>query len=127
MTYQTSYRNSQQEKTMTEEQFNQIIDAILSGKYSWACVLLLRFAGHNPLHYIPYRTYNRLMKEHGPNRKSQTQDIRDYQNSQSKSQQKQRAKISDLAYLEPMAEKCSAVSGGSRNLEEYDNVYWMFD
>ena len=112
---------------MSEEQFNQIIDAILSGKYSWACVLLLRFAGYNPLHYIPYRTYNRLMKEHGPNRKSQTQDIRNHQNSQSQSQQKQRTKISDLAYLEPVAEKCSAVSGGSRNLECYDNVYWMCD
>ncbi len=115
MTYQSSYRKSQQEKTMSEEQFNQIIDAILSGKYSWACVLLLRSAGYNPLHYIPYRTYNRLMKEHGPNRPAKTQDI------------KQRTKISDLAYLEPVAEKCSAVSGGSRNVEHYDNVYWLYD
>ncbi len=56
--------NSKLDKVMTPEQFSQIVEAILLGKYSWACVLILRFAGYNPLHYIPYRTYNRLMKEH---------------------------------------------------------------
>ena len=56
--------NSQnQEKVMNPEQFNQVIEAILDGKYSWACVLILRFAGYNPLHFIPYRTYNRITKE----------------------------------------------------------------
>lgn len=50
-------------RSMTEDQFCQVVDAILNGKYSWACVLILQFAGYNPLHYIPYRTYNRLMKE----------------------------------------------------------------
>jgi hypothetical protein len=52
------------DKVMDPEQFNQVIDAILQGKYSWACVLILRFAGYNPLHFIPYRTYNRLIKDH---------------------------------------------------------------
>jgi len=52
-------------RAMTEEQFCQVVDAILNGKYSWACVLILKFAGYNPLHYIPYRTYNRLMKDNG--------------------------------------------------------------
>lgn len=51
-------------RAMSEEQFCQVVDAILNGKYSWACLLILKFAGYNPLHYIPYRTYNRLMKEH---------------------------------------------------------------
>lgn len=50
-------------RSMTEDQFCQVVDAILNGKYSWACVLILKFAGYNPLQYIPYRTYNRLMKE----------------------------------------------------------------
>ena len=56
------------DRVMTAEQFGQIIEAIISGKYSWACVLILRFAGYNPLHYIPYRTYNRLTKavDHRP-------------------------------------------------------------
>lgn len=48
--------------TISFDQLIQIIEAILEGRYSWACVLLLRFAGFNPLHYIPYRTYNRLIK-----------------------------------------------------------------
>ncbi|NET32304.1 MAG: HetP family heterocyst commitment protein [Cyanothece sp. SIO1E1] len=46
------------------EKFNQLIEAIIDGKYSWACVLFLRFVGYNPLDYMPYRTYNRLLKEH---------------------------------------------------------------
>jgi hypothetical protein len=48
---------------ITPEQFNQIIAAITEGRYSWACVLILRFVGHNPLHFIPQRTYSRLIKE----------------------------------------------------------------
>lgn len=45
------------------EPIHQIVKAILEGKYSWACVLILRFYGYNPLHYIPYRTYQRLLKQ----------------------------------------------------------------
>jgi hypothetical protein len=56
--------NVRLDKVMSTEQFTQVIEAILDGKYSWACVLILRFAGYNPLHYIPYRTYNRLIKDH---------------------------------------------------------------
>ena len=48
-------------------QLEQVIDAILDGKYSWACVLFLHRAGYNPLDYIPYRTYNRLSKENSQN------------------------------------------------------------
>ncbi|AFZ56233.1 HetP family heterocyst commitment protein [Anabaena cylindrica FACHB-243] len=49
-------------KKINTEQIEQIVKAIISGKYSWACVLLLRFSGHNPIDYIPYRTYIRLLK-----------------------------------------------------------------
>lgn len=63
MTYDILYRNSKLDKIMTREQFDLIIEAILAGKYSWACVLILRFGGQNPIDYIPYRTFNRLMKE----------------------------------------------------------------
>jgi hypothetical protein len=56
--------NSQEANQEPEsEQVTQIIKAILEGKYSWACVLILRFYGYNPLHYIPYRTYKRLVKQ----------------------------------------------------------------
>ncbi|MFW6358558.1 MAG: HetP family heterocyst commitment protein [Chroococcales cyanobacterium] len=67
-----SYNNSQRDRAMNEEQFEQVVEAILDGKYSWACVLILRFAGYNPLHYIPYRTYNRLQKKHESNSSKKT-------------------------------------------------------
>ena len=67
---QTFSSNTKLDKVMTEEQFNQIVEAILSGKYSWACVLILRFAGYNPLHYLPYRTYKRLMKDNSQRKKT---------------------------------------------------------
>jgi hypothetical protein len=48
---------------MSPEQFKQVVEAITEGRYSWACVLILRFAGYNPIHFIPHRTYSRLLKE----------------------------------------------------------------
>jgi hypothetical protein len=48
---------------MTNEQIEKIVSAICEGKYSWACVLILRYAGHNPIDYIPSRTYYRLLKD----------------------------------------------------------------
>ena len=53
---------SSEDKVMNPEQFERVMTAIMDGKYSWACVLILRFAGYNPAHYIPYRTYKRLIK-----------------------------------------------------------------
>jgi hypothetical protein len=50
-------------RVMTSEEFDQVIEAIALGRYSWACILILRIAGYNPLHYLPYRTYRRLIKE----------------------------------------------------------------
>ncbi|MGQ9872620.1 HetP family heterocyst commitment protein [Leptodesmis sp.] len=50
-------------KVMSPEQFNQVVEAITEGRYSWACVLILRFAGYNPVYFIPYRTYSRLVNE----------------------------------------------------------------
>lgn len=69
--------NNPMNRTMTEEQFCQVVDAILNGKYSWACLLILQFAGYNPLHYIPYRTYNRLMKENSPAKQRRSSQERD--------------------------------------------------
>jgi hypothetical protein len=56
-------QNGELDTVMSPEQFERIVEAIIAGKYSWACVLILRCAGYNPLHYIPYRTYNRLIKD----------------------------------------------------------------
>ena len=54
---------NQSAKKFSSEDLNKIVTVICEGKYSWACVLILESAGYNPLHYIPYRTYNRLVKE----------------------------------------------------------------
>lgn len=93
--FNSSYQQTKLDKAMTNEQFEQIVEAILAGKYSWACVLILRSAGYNPLHYIPYRTYNRLIKDNCC-LKSQpsesgiphpTADARELPNNQSQSKQ----------------------------------------
>ena len=57
----TGYNPSNNKKIKTE-QIEQIIKAIIAGKYSWACVLVLQFAGYDPIDYMPYRTYIRLLK-----------------------------------------------------------------
>ncbi|MGH1396746.1 MAG: HetP family heterocyst commitment protein [Trichormus sp.] len=63
MNYQMPSSSKSFHSAITNEQLNQIIAAITDGRYSWACVLILRFVGYNPLHFIPQRTYSRLMKE----------------------------------------------------------------
>ncbi|EGK84381.1 hypothetical protein D0A34_23730 [Microcoleus vaginatus PCC 9802] len=80
------------------EQLDEIIAAIVAGKYSWACFLLLRCTGYNPLDYIPYRTSNRLLKENSQMRKSETQPGL--------------SKIADLDYVEVVREKRAGVQGG---------------
>ncbi|MBG0742308.1 MAG: HetP family heterocyst commitment protein [Cylindrospermopsis raciborskii KL1] len=65
MNYSTS-STSNFESPITPEELNQILTAISNGRYSWACVLILRSMGYNPLHYIPQRTYSRIAKENNP-------------------------------------------------------------
>lgn len=64
MNYQTPSSQKNFHSTITNDQLEQVIAAISNGRYSWACVLILRFIGYNPLHFIPQRTYSRLIKEH---------------------------------------------------------------
>lgn len=120
MNSQTHWSNTKVDKAMNPEQFTQIVEAILAGKYSWACVLLLRFAGYNPLHYIPYRTYNRLIKEHsqvGRVGKHETPNLiagNQHSESNGTSSQKCLSQISDLAVLEDVvSEQHASVRGGN--------------
>lgn len=105
-----SESHSKLDKAMTTEQFTQVVEAILEGKYSWACVLILRFAGYNPLHYIPYRTYNRLMKENNLARKCQHRDMAEIKiaplnsNKAEVSRTTSLQKIKDLGCLEVLNE-----------------------
>lgn len=63
MTQNITGYNPQIGKKINTEEIEQIVKAIIAGKYSWACVLILRFGGYNPMDYIPYRTYIRLLKD----------------------------------------------------------------
>lgn len=109
--------NIKLDKAMTAEQFTQVVDAILEGKYSWACVLILRFAGYNPLHYIPYRTYNRLMKE---NRAAVAgrREVEPHTASLSSETLVSHChshQIRDLNYLEPLRDSSTQIKGGKRS------------
>lgn len=112
--YHNSYSEDPQlNKTMTNEQFNQVVDAILSGKYSWACLLILRFAGYNPLHYIPYRTYNRLMKTNRQLTAQSGQTIgKVIQDQESRFTEQPTRKIQDLYFLEEAEQQSSKIKGG---------------
>ncbi|HEY9596777.1 MAG TPA: HetP family heterocyst commitment protein [Cyanophyceae cyanobacterium] len=121
MTQQIPYPNPKFQKTISSEQFNKIVEAILDGKYSWACVLMLRFAGHNPLQYIPYRTYNRLLKENSDVDSLNPSKIEPVKypspsmaaQANNHAQRKSSSKIVDLGYLEPVSEKTTQIHGGS--------------
>ncbi|ALF55516.1 heterocyst formation protein HetP [Nostoc piscinale CENA21] len=63
MNYQVPSSQNNCHSLITPEQLEQVIEAISDGRYSWACVLILRFIGYNPLHFMPQRTYSRLIKE----------------------------------------------------------------
>ncbi|BCL38422.1 HetP family heterocyst commitment protein [Nostoc sp. MS1] len=110
-------------KAINPQQFDKVVEAILAGKYSWACVLMLRFAGYNPLHYIPYRTYNRLLKENSEASKAQQQE--NVKISQTATVARSNAnmpssclsKIKDLAYLEVVGKQTTEIQGG--NLERW--------
>ncbi|MCL1474339.1 HetP family heterocyst commitment protein [Argonema antarcticum] len=123
MTQPVSYTNTKLDKAMSSEKFTQIEEAIHAGKYSWACVLILRFAGYNPLHYIPYRTYNRLLKENcqlGNSVRDKTDNINiDSQRSGSGfddiTSQKYLSKITALGCLKTINEQHPSVRDGHSN------------
>ncbi|MCC5622743.1 HetP family heterocyst commitment protein [Nostoc sp. CHAB 5715] len=95
--------SSNLDTTVKAQQFDKVVEAIIAGKYSWACVLMLRFAGYNPLHYIPYRTYNRLLKENS-------------QTNRTKQQQSENIKMlkdSRPAYLEVVGKQKTEIRGSS--------------
>ncbi|MFN6580002.1 MAG: HetP family heterocyst commitment protein [Aulosira sp. ZfuVER01] len=105
--------SSKLKNSMHPEQFDQVVEAILAGKYSWACVLMLRFSGYNPLHYIPYRTYNRLLKENSLMSRSNQQQNPSMNLAKQSTDKRSDAnispnclsKIKDLAYLEVVSKQ----------------------
>jgi hypothetical protein len=110
MNSQLSKQQGKLDKVMTTEQFNQIVEAILAGKYSWACVLILRFAGYNPLHYIPYRTYNRLIKDNYCCARSSSEDRST--TADSNGAVKSLHHIEDLNFADLASQQDSKIKGG---------------
>jgi hypothetical protein len=108
-------------KGINPQQFDQIVEAILAGKYSWACVLMLRVAGYNPLHYIPYRTYNRLLKENSSTSRVQQQECETITITPSSADKSVATnclgKIKDLTYLEVVGKQKTEIRGG--NMEQW--------
>lgn len=120
MTGRIPFSDTTVNKTIHDEQLNQIIEAILAGKYSWACFLLLRCTGYDPLHYIPYRTYNRLVKENCQIPKQNAVNT-NHLNSNSRYSQfsadstpahQQTSKITDLDFLEVERKQNTRLRGG---------------
>ncbi|MEH2227631.1 HetP family heterocyst commitment protein [Nostoc sp.] len=113
--------SSNLDKTVKAQQFDKVVEAILAGKYSWACVLMLRFGGYNPLHYIPYRTYNRLLKENSQadrTKQQQSENLKMLKHTH-KSQSDNNvssscfSKIKDVAYLEVVRKQKAEIRAGS--------------
>jgi hypothetical protein len=111
VTHTSSQLNAAIDPDLDNEQSTAIIEAILAGKYSWACVLLLRSAGRNPLHYIPYRTYNRLLKEEMQKRSTLRNPTANSHTTQTK------PRIKDLAYLDQSPDSLANVKGGTLGSE----------
>ncbi|MGL5872750.1 MAG: HetP family heterocyst commitment protein [Xenococcaceae cyanobacterium] len=110
MNSQFSKQYGKLDKVMTTEQFDRIVEAILAGKYSWACVLILRFAGYNPLHYIPYRTYNRLIKDNCCVDRAQTEQSPTTAEIRTNSEPNRM--IKDLTYLDLAKPQDLKIKGG---------------
>ncbi|MDJ0599950.1 MAG: HetP family heterocyst commitment protein [Crocosphaera sp.] len=131
MTQSFYNQKNQLTRSMTEQQFEEIVGAIVAGKYSWACVLILQTAGYNPLHYIPYRTYNRLIKDNCLNKSNQkvksaqkqsSNQVKSAQQSQKCSSRQRSHKIQDLNYIENLNEQTQEVMGGYQIQTYFDLI-----
>lgn len=126
MSYNNSSFKNDQAGVMTMEQFEQVVEAILAGKYSWACLLILRSVGYNPMHYIPYRTYNRLIKENIQGchaKKNQTPSQEQGELTSKSNSHKLSESIKDLPYLESIDRTKVRVKGGDSPVYSYASIF----
>ncbi len=113
MQFQSSVTLQKRNKVMSPEQFKQVVEAITEGRYSWACVLILRFADYNPIHFIPHRTYSRLMKENRLFNKAKDTQSQPDGRQLATMPSKGLAQINDLAHLEAVKHS-DTPHGGNR-------------
>ncbi|MFW5779782.1 MAG: HetP family heterocyst commitment protein [Coleofasciculus sp.] len=135
MVYNVSDCNTGVATTLDAEKVSEITAAILEGKYSWACFLLLRDLGYEPSEYIAYRTYYRLIKEHRESLEDNEPEAsathqRDYAKhigkayrqsshlpSYGSTSRQKLTQIKDLAYLEKVDNQPVRVRGGEAKQE----------
>lgn len=124
MVYQVSDCNTGVAPNLDEDKVSEITAAILEGKYSWACFLLLRDLGYEPSEYIAYRTYYRLIKEHSESLENNEPEVsatdqcdREFHHDPAHDSRSRQhlTKIKDLAYLERVREQPVRVRGGEAN------------
>ena len=121
------------DKFLTDEQFEQVVEAIRNEKYAWACVLILRFAGYNPLHYIPYRTYKFILKSTGKkhqihhNKPDSIERVNSavVSNNDSSYERQELGAIGDLEYLEIASDRQTEIKGGYQKLP-LDLSHWYY-
>ncbi len=96
------------------QDFDVVMNAIIDGHYSWACVILLRSMGYNPRDYMPSRTYNRLLKQHqteaSPQNYAQGAGI---VNNHREKPQARHPKIIDLPYMETDCQPHRRIGGST--------------
>ncbi|NEP32160.1 MULTISPECIES: HetP family heterocyst commitment protein [Moorena] len=100
-------------KTLDPEKISLIEEAIRDRKYSWACVLMLRYLGLNPLEYIPSRTYCRLRRDN-EKMDSLNPATTDSLKQDREDAQKCLRNIKDLDYAKPLDSRSQLVQGGSK-------------
>jgi len=133
MNKQLSSDNTKLDKFLTDEQFEQVVEAIRQEKYAWACVLILRFAGYNPLHYIPYRTYKFILKATGQKHQSHQNKPDSIErvnsggvtNNDSSYEGQELGALADLEYLEIASDRSSEIKGGYQKLP-LDLSHWYY-
>lgn len=99
-----------------EDKMDEVIDHILQGKYSGACLMLLEATGHNPLQYMPYRTYNRLQKQ----RLQATREKADV--NKTASIKTMSVKVVDLDYVDSLEEQISTAKQGGMKRKEIADI-----
>ena len=77
---------------------------------------MLRFFGYNPLHYIPYRTYNRIVKENSES--SENSKDESGQETISSTQ----LMCQDLGYIKFLNSEEKQVQGGS--FQQWIRTWW---
>lgn len=93
-----------------DNQSDDVMTAILDGKYSWACVLWLRGKGYNPKEYIPCRTYNRLLRQQQSTQKQAEKSSKNQRYSQKSPEHS--SNIVDLPHLDNSDHDNHSVRGG---------------